>query len=348
MLTDRFSKANPLAAPGLFRALPRAVDARPIWAQLNITWRCNLDCSYCTEYDNRRGDVPYQELLQRIDKCRDLGVLHTDLIGGEPLLHPELVPLVHAIKARGMTSGMTTNGFLLTPEKLDELLAAGMGRLQISVDGVRPTRDTPKSLKTLQKKIELCAGRPIWFRVNTVLCDETLDQVEEVARFCFERRVGVNFSVVHDRGRLRRRVNNQRYLEKIRWLRHEKQAGQPVATPYFLLDYYERTLTGAPMEWTCLAGQKSFYVAPDGQFHFCAHVPPAGTLAAVTPADLAKAGTTKGCERNCGVDCVVHTSLPFSRTGAVVASELGGRVAEIKGRLLRLPLYGAAGIRSDG
>ncbi|HVY41058.1 MAG TPA: radical SAM protein [Polyangia bacterium] len=323
---------NPLSAPALLRALPRAVDDRPIWAQLNITWRCNLDCAYCTEYDNQKDHIPFADLLARIEKCRELGVLHTDLIGGEPLLHPDVERLFEEIRARGMTSGMTTNGFLLTEEKLDRLLAAGLGRLQISVDGVRPTKETPKSLKTLQKKIELCAGRPIWFRVNTVICDETLDQVEEVARFCFERGVGVNFSVVHERGRLRRRLNNARYLEKVRWLRAEKQAGRPVATPYFLLDYYEKTLSGQPPEWTCLAGQKCFYVAADGQFHFCAHVPPAANFSDVTAADLARWGGAKGCEKNCGVDCCTHTSLPYSALGSVIASEVGGRFGALVGK----------------
>jgi MoaA/NifB/PqqE/SkfB family radical SAM enzyme len=330
----------------LLRSLPRALDQRPIWAQLNITWRCNLDCSYCTEYDNSKGDVPYAELVRRIDKCRELGVLHTDLIGGEPLLHPDLLRLFQQIKSHGMTSGMTTNGFLLTADKLDRLLEAGLGRLQISVDGLRPTRGTPKSLKTLKGKIDLCAGRPIWFRVNTVICDETLDEVEEVARFCFERGVGVNFSVVHERGRLRRRLNNARYLEKIRWLRSEKKAGRPVSTPYFLLDYYEQTLSGAPPDWTCMAGQKCFYVAPDGGFHYCAHVPPAGDFATVTAADLALGGKAKGCESNCGVDCVVHTSLPYSNLGAVLKSEIGARIDAVKDHLIGLPspLGGGGGV----
>ncbi len=326
------AQRNPLSAPALLRALPRAVDSRPIWAQLNITWRCNLDCAYCTEYDNQKDHIPFADLLARIEKCRELGVLHTDLIGGEPLLHPDIERLFEEIRARGMTSGMTTNGFLLTEQKLDRLLEAGLGRLQISVDGVRPTKETPKSLKTLQKKIELCAGRPIWFRVNTVICDDTLDQVEEVARFCFDRGVGVNFSVVHERGRLRRRLNNARYIEKVRWLRSEKQAGRPVATPYFLLDYYEKTLNGQPPEWTCLAGQKCFYVAADGQFHFCAHVPPAANFSDVTAADLARWGGAKGCEKNCGVDCCTHTSLPYSALGSVIVSEVGGRVGALLGK----------------
>jgi MoaA/NifB/PqqE/SkfB family radical SAM enzyme len=338
------SGRNPLSWTGLLRGVPRAFDHRPIWAQLNVTWRCNLDCAYCTEYDNSKGDVPFEDLVARLETCRELGVLHTDLIGGEPLLHPDLDRLFAEIAARGMTSGMTTNGFLLTADRLGRLLDAGLGRLQISVDGVRPTRETPKSLKTLKGKIELCAGRPIWFRVNTVICDETLDQVEEVARFCFDLGVPVNFSVVHDRGRLRRRLDNGRYLEKLRWLRAEKQAGRPVGTPYFLLDYYERTLTGAPPFWTCRAGEKCFYVAADGRFHYCAHVAPAGDFAAITAADLARGGGPKGCEENCGVDCVVHTSLPFSQLPMVVASELGGRLGTLTERArVRLPVVGGAG-----
>jgi MoaA/NifB/PqqE/SkfB family radical SAM enzyme len=333
---------NPLSVPGLLRSLPRAVDRRPIWAQLNVTWRCNFDCAYCTEYDNDKGDVPYEDLVARIERCRALGVLHTDLIGGEPLMHPDLVRLFEQIAARGMTSGMTTNGFLLTAEKLDRLLGAGLGRLQISVDRAAPTREAPKSLKTLKGKIELCAGRPIWFRVNTVICDDTLDDVEEVARFCFERGVPVSFSVAHDRGRLRRRLENARYLEKIRWLRAEKQAGWPVGTPYFLLDYYEQTLSGAPPAWTCKAGEKCFYVAPDGAFHYCAHVAPVGDFASITREHLALAGGPKGCETNCGVDCVVHTSLPFSNLADVVSSELGGRVGAFKSRAgFQLPVVGA-------
>ena len=48
-------------------------------------------------------------------------MLHTDLIGGEPLLHPDLDRLLARITGHGMTTGLTTNGFLLTEERLDAL-----------------------------------------------------------------------------------------------------------------------------------------------------------------------------------------------------------------------------------
>jgi len=334
------SNRNPLAAASMLKALPRAYDEKPIWAQLNITWKCNLDCSYCTEYDNTKDHVPHDEVARWIDKCHDLGVIHADLIGGEPLLHPDIIPLLKRITGHGMTTGMTTNGFLLTEARLDALLDAGLGRLQISVDRARPQPGIPKSLKTVKAKIDLCAGRPIWFRVNTVICDETLDEVEEVAQYCFERGVPVNFSVVHDRGRLHRHLQNKRYLDKLAWLRAEKQAGKPVGTPYFLLDYYVDTLEGRPPKWTCRAGQKCFYVSHEGKFHFCYHVPAVADFMSVTTADIAGWGGPKGCESSCGVDCVIHTSMPFSRTASVVASESRGLLgALVSGARRRLPLF---------
>src|SRR5689334_6071159 len=105
---------NPLSPSIILKSLPRAFDDKPLWAQLNITHKCNLDCSYCTEYDNSKDHVPYDVLTRRIDHCDHLGCLHTDLIGGEPLLHPDVVRLMRYVTQKGMTTGMTTNGFLLT------------------------------------------------------------------------------------------------------------------------------------------------------------------------------------------------------------------------------------------
>src|SRR5262249_16158631 len=146
----------------------------------------------CSEYDNSKNHVPYADLVARITKIKSLGAIHTDMIGGEPLLHPDLIPLMKHITRLGMTTGMTTNGFLLTEGKLGELIDAGMGRIQLSVDAVKPKPGVPKSLKTLRKKIEMISKHPIWFRVNTVICDETIDEVEEVAEACWDMGVAIN------------------------------------------------------------------------------------------------------------------------------------------------------------
>jgi MoaA/NifB/PqqE/SkfB family radical SAM enzyme len=320
---------DPTSPSALLRSIPRAFDDLPIWAQLNVTYKCNLDCAYCSEYDNSKGHVPYEDLVARINKVKELGALHADLIGGEPLLHPDLTRAMGHIVSRGMTTGMTTNAFLLTEDKLLELMDVGMGRIQISVDALKPKPGIPKSLKTLRKKIELVAKHPIWFRVNTVICDETIDEVEEVAKTCWDLGVAINFSVVHDKGRLRQMPNTPRFLERVRWLKDQKQSGQPISTPFYLIDYYERALEGRPMDWTCQAGNKCFYVSAEGNFQLCYHVPSSTPLLSVTREDIAKNRGKKGCENNCGVDCVIHTSLPFSNKSDIVKLEVKRRAGAL-------------------
>ena len=318
---------DPVSAGVILRSIPRAFDDLPLWAQLNITYKCNLDCAYCSEYDNSKDHVPLADLVARIDKVKSLGALHADLIGGEPLLHPDLEAIMRHVVSRGMTTGMTTNGFLLTEDNLRRLIDAGMGRIQISVDALKPKPGIPKSLKTLRKKLELVARHPIWFRVNTVICDETIDEVEEVAKACWDLGVAINFSVVHDRGRLRNM--DQRFLERVRWLKDRKAQGKPISTPFYLIDYYERALEGRPMEWTCQAGSKCFYVSAEGHFQLCYHVPSTQLLMDTTREHLAANRGKKGCEENCGVDCVVHTSLPFSNRTDLIKLEVKRRASQL-------------------
>jgi MoaA/NifB/PqqE/SkfB family radical SAM enzyme len=325
---------DPISAGALFRSLPRAWDDLPIWAQLNITWKCNLDCVYCTEYDNSKDHVPYDDLIRRIDKCKELGTLHTDLIGGEPMLHPDLVRLMTYVTQNGMTTGMTTNGFLLTEDRLKQLMDAGMGRIQISLDALNPTPGTPKSLKTLRKKIEMVAKYPIWFRVNTVICEQTINEVQEVAEFCIDLGVPINFSVVHNRGRLTNSLNNKLYLDRVRWLKEQKIAGKPISTYYFLIDYYEKALQGTPMDWTCQAGNKCFYISPAGDFHYCYHVAPQMPFSEVTRETLAGNRGKKGCETNCGVDCVLSTSLPYSNLKTVAGVEARDGLLQLKAQVM--------------
>ena len=326
---------NPLSVARFLRAVPRVFDSLPLWAQINVTWKCNLACGYCTEYDNAKGHVPFADVVARIDKCKELGVIHTDLIGGEPLLHPDIIPLMHHVRGQGMTTGMTTNGFLLTQEKLDELIDTGMGRIQISVDALSPSPGTPKSLKTLRSKIEMVARRGLWFYVAAVICEQTLDEISALAEFCFELKVPIFFAVVHDRGRIVPGPSSARYLEKVRWLRDQKRMGRPVSNPYYLLDYYERLLSGQPLSWKCQGGRKAFYVSPEGNFHFCYHTDAVGRFADVTRAQIKRNREAKGCEAGCGVDCMVRTSLPFSRRGWVIGSEVVERVRGL-GRSLGL------------
>src|SRR5207245_2889446 len=71
--------------------------------------------------------------------------------------HPELDAIISRIRHHGMVAGLITNGYLLTAERIQRLNHAGLEWLQISIDNVTPDDVSKKSLKVLDKKLQLLA-----------------------------------------------------------------------------------------------------------------------------------------------------------------------------------------------
>src|SRR5438128_10147804 len=129
----------------------------PLLAHIIPIRRCNLACKYCNEYDDFSKPVPTEMMFRRVDKLSEFRTSVITISGGEPLLHPELDAIIHRIRKHGMISGLITNGYLLTTERIQRLNRAGLEWLQISIDNVTPDEVSKKSLKVLDKKLQLLA-----------------------------------------------------------------------------------------------------------------------------------------------------------------------------------------------
>ncbi len=125
----------------------RDVLGRPLRnLRVSVTDRCNLRCQYCMpeeEYVWLRRDalLTFEEIARLVEVFSDLGVEKLRLTGGEPLLRrgvPELVRLLAALPAL-RDLAMTTNGLLLA-EQAPALRAAGLHRVTVSLDTLRPDR----------------------------------------------------------------------------------------------------------------------------------------------------------------------------------------------------------------
>ena len=140
-----------------WRMIARGVasTSHPVLAHIVPIRRCNLACTYCNEFDDFSKPVPVEEMLRRIDHLADLGTSIISFSGGEPLLHPELDDLIARIRRRGAMAGMITNGYLLTADRIQRLNRAGLEHMQISIDNVMPDDVSKKSLKVLDKKLQL-------------------------------------------------------------------------------------------------------------------------------------------------------------------------------------------------
>jgi len=114
--------------------------------RLSVTDRCNLRCQYCMPEEEyvwlpREDLLTFEEIHALVDIFSELGIEKVRLTGGEPLLRKDLPTLVSMLaeSPRITDLAMTTNGILLS-EQAQALYEAGLHRVTISLDTLRPER----------------------------------------------------------------------------------------------------------------------------------------------------------------------------------------------------------------
>ncbi|MCU1363010.1 MAG: 3,8-cyclase [Acidimicrobiaceae bacterium] len=113
--------------------------------RISVTDRCNLRCVYCMPEVGMTFQPPsallsFDEIVRVATLAYSLGVRSLRLTGGEPLVRKSLVSLVARLSAVGFGDlSMTTNGMLLAPQ-VRALAEAGLTRVNISCDSLRPER----------------------------------------------------------------------------------------------------------------------------------------------------------------------------------------------------------------
>lgn len=131
---------------------PELVDSfsRTIsYLRLSLTDRCNLRCRYCMPEDSTKGLavlqheelLSYEELLRIVTIAVGMGMNKLRLTGGEPLVRKGVMEFITRLGAiEGLEEiRLTTNGVLLA-ENAERLYAAGIRKLNISLDSMRPER----------------------------------------------------------------------------------------------------------------------------------------------------------------------------------------------------------------
>jgi len=311
-----------------FRALGRIVFSKaPIEAQLIVTRRCNLSCGYCSEYDHSSAPAPVQALKERIDALHRLQVVHISMLGGEPLLHPQIDEIVAYAASRAQVS-ITSNGFLLSEEMIERLNQAGLSNMQISIDTFRPEPSgyIQKSLKTILPKLER-AKRLANFdlNVNVVLCPGSQDQFVELFRELRDLGVSVTIGLIHnERGKVE--IGGAHSLAL--W-DHFYREGSAIS--FVEYEYGRRLLLGQRPAWKCRAGARYLYVDEFGQAQFCSAQ--RGKLnkpiSSYSRAEIRRqSGRHKGCESGCSIFCVYRASqvdnAPLALVGALVEMVVHG------------------------
>jgi len=172
--------------------------------RISITDRCNFRCVYCRSADpeNYRDHdeiLSWPELDRLARIFLSLGIRKIRITGGEPLVREGVEDYIERLHALGVEDlSMTTNGHLLA-ERCDRLLAAGLRRINISLDSLDPGRferiTRTKSFSTVMHSIDVAQkSRLTPAKVNAVLVRGLNDdEVEAFALFARETGVIMRF-----------------------------------------------------------------------------------------------------------------------------------------------------------
>ncbi len=281
----------------------------PVLAHLIPIRRCNLSCAYCNEYDTFSKPVPLEVMFERVDRLAALGTTIVTISGGEPLLHPHLEELIRRVRSHGILAGMITNGYLLTPQRIEWLNRAGLDHLQISIDNVRPDEVSKKSLKVLDQKLRMLARYAIFqVNINSVLGSPVRypEDALTVARRALELGFTSTVGILHDHeGQLKPLDEQQRRLFTLIMTMGKRS--------YARFNQFQKNIAnGQPNAWRCRAGSRYLYICENGLVHYCSQQRgfPAIPLKQYSREYLEhEYHTQKSCAPHCTVSCVQQVAM---------------------------------------
>jgi len=180
--------------------------------RISLTEVCNMACTYCVTSlsDHRRipDELSTDQMLRLVRMLKEhAGIEKVRLTGGEPLLYPNLIPVISGIREMGIGNiGMTTNGQLLA-KKVKALVEAGLQNVNLSLDSLEPEKfkrlgRVGKLHKTLEG-IEECMKIGLRVKVNMVVVKgENEDEIVKMLEYGVRLGVEIRYLELMEMGPL--------------------------------------------------------------------------------------------------------------------------------------------------
>ena len=180
---------------------------RPVQIYAILTTRCNARCKMCTYWrDEVEQELPAEDWIRAFRSLKHLsGSYHVQFCAAEALMREDLFEILHATRALGVTSGITTNGLLLNDRNIEKLLAVDIFNINISIDSMNPDiHDSLRGVEGLLEKVKQnvqnlaqaikSSGKNTRIIIRPLVCSENIDNVHEVIEFASSVGAsGVNF-----------------------------------------------------------------------------------------------------------------------------------------------------------
>jgi radical SAM enzyme (rSAM/lipoprotein system) len=158
------------------------------------TQRCNMKCLHCgsdCSADSKTKDLPFDDFLGAILPLKEVyqpDSITVAITGGEPLVRKDLPECGRRLRQHGFLWGIVTNGYDYTPDIHGSLLAAGMGSITLSLDGLESAhnwlRGNDQSFARAVKALALISSsKHLTYDVITCVHQRNIYELEKIKEF---------------------------------------------------------------------------------------------------------------------------------------------------------------------
>jgi len=243
----------------------RSVDFAP-------TYACNMNCTHCFALpmlDNRKQVMGLADYRRVASEAKVLGAVHFALQGGEPFLLANLEGIIEAIGPRDCFISITTNGAMLTKERLLKLKKIGLDMLTISIDSGFPqehdrARNTNGAFDKALEGVRIAQRCNLAVTVNTIITHENIASggFAEIVKLCSLLKVKLNILYPAVSGR---------YADKLEVMLspEEKEIAKAITEGQI---FVRRDLDANYLTYGCGALKEMIYISPYGEVMPCAFI----------------------------------------------------------------------------
>jgi heme b synthase len=156
-----------------------------------VTRSCNLNCIHCRAAAScgpYPGELSTEKCFQLIDNITAEAKPVIILTGGEPLLRPDIFDIASYGTKKGLRMVMATNGTLVDEPITKKMVASGIQRVSISIDGKDAKshdefRAEPGAFTGAMRGIETLKSAGMEFQINTTITNANLHQIKDIHKF---------------------------------------------------------------------------------------------------------------------------------------------------------------------
>ncbi|MFE4714728.1 MULTISPECIES: radical SAM protein [unclassified Paenibacillus] len=160
--------------------------------EVGVTSNCNFRCDYCCAYNRNDGQsIDGKEVIRILEELP--GLKRVRLSGGEVTLkYQDCVEIVAYCASRGIQTQLNSNGSLLSAERIDKLVEAGLTTIHISFNFTTAEAFSkyynihPSIYKKIRENISLFAATPVDTVLETLLFSETQDNMKEISDHVYD------------------------------------------------------------------------------------------------------------------------------------------------------------------